>query len=196
MARCWPLRCGISVATSLLFGALPALETRRVDLRSSIAPGTRSVAGGSGRVRQWLIGAEVALTVVLLAAAGLLVRTVAHLESLPPGFDPANVMTAKASLDDARYHDAAKFHALLRQSLAAMQRIPGVENAAVALSVPYERGLNDGLKILDGNRAGFEYGSSEAWVTPGFFETLRIPDSQRARDPRQRYGDQRSQSPS
>ena len=166
---------GISVATSLLFGALPALETRRVDLRSSIASGTRSVVGGSGRVRQWLIGAEVALTVVLLAAAGLLVRTVAHLESLPPGFDPANVMTAKASLDDARYHDAAKFHTLLRQSLEAMHRIPGVESAAVALSVPYERGLNDGLKTLDGNRAGFEYGSSEAWVTPEFFETLRIP---------------------
>jgi predicted permease len=166
---------GISVVTSLLFGALPALETRRVDLRSSIAMGTRSVAGGSGRVRQWLIGAEVALTVVLLAGAGLLVRTLAHLESLPPGFDATNVMTAKASLDDARYQDAATFHALLRTSQASMQRIPGVDNAAVALSVPYERGLNDGLKILDGKRAGLEYGSSEAWVTPGFFETLRIP---------------------
>jgi predicted permease len=166
---------GISVVTSLLFGALPALETRRVDLRSSIAMGTRSVAGGSGRLRQWLIGAEVALTVVLLAGAGLLVRTVVHLESLPPGFDATNVMTAKASLDDARYQDAAKFHALLRTSVAAMQRIPGVESAAVALSVPYERGLNDGLRILDGKRAGTEDGSSEAWVTPGFFETLRIP---------------------
>jgi predicted permease len=166
---------GISVVTSLLFGALPALETRRVDLRSSIAAGTRSVAGGSGRLRQWLIGAEVALTMVLLAGAGLLVRTLAHLESLPPGFDATNVMTAKASLDDARYQDAAKFHALLRTSVAAMQRIPGVESAAVALSVPYERGLNDGIRILDGKLAGTEDGSSEAWVTPGFFETLRIP---------------------
>ena len=166
---------GAAVATSLLFGALPAFETRRVDLRSSIAAGTRSVAGGSGRVRQWLIGAEVALTVVLLAGAGLLVRTIMHLENLTPGFDPAGVMTAKASLDDALYRDAAGFHRLLRRSVAAMQRIPGVENAAVALSVPYERGLNDALKILDGKRAGFEYASSESWVTPGFFETLRIP---------------------
>jgi predicted permease len=166
---------GIAVVTSLLFGALPAMETRRVDLRSSIAAGTRSVAGGSGKVRQWLIGAEVALTVVLLAGAGLLVRTVAHLESLPPGFDPTNVMTGKASLDDARYHDAAKFHTLLRQSVASMQRIPGVESAAAALSAPYERGLNDGIKILDGKRAGTEDGSSESWVTPGFFEMLRIP---------------------
>jgi predicted permease len=166
---------GASIVTSLLFGVLPALETRRVDLRSSIASGTRSVAAGSNRVRQGLIGAEVALTVVLLAGAGLLIRTVAHLESLPPGFDATNVMTAKASLDDAPYRDAAKFQALLRASVASMQRIPGVQSAAVALSVPYERGLNDGLKILDGKRAGYEYGSSEAWVTPGFFETLRIP---------------------
>lgn len=166
---------GAAVVTSLLFGALPAFETRRVDLRSSIASGTRSVAGGSGRVRQWLIGTEVALTVVLLAGAGLLVRTVIHLEGLAPGFDPTSVMSAKASLDDARYRDAARFHGLLRQSVASLGRIYGVENAAAALSLPYERGLNDSLTILDGSRAGFSYGSSETWVTPGFFETLRIP---------------------
>ncbi|MGA8528926.1 MAG: ABC transporter permease [Acidobacteriaceae bacterium] len=166
---------GVSVLTSLLFGALPALETRRVDLRSSIAAGTRSVAGGSGRVRQGLIGAEVALTVVLLASAGLLIRTVVHLETLPPGFDAHNVMTAKASLDDARYQDSASFQRLVRESVVAMHRIPGVENAAVALSVPYERGLNDGLQVADGPRAGYEWGSSLDWVTPEFFAALRIP---------------------
>ena len=78
-----------TLLTSLLFGALPALETRRVDLRSSIAAGTRSVAGGSNLVRKGLIGAEVALTVVLLAGAGLLIRTLAHLESIPPGLRSA-----------------------------------------------------------------------------------------------------------
>ncbi|HLJ79629.1 MAG TPA: ABC transporter permease [Acidobacteriaceae bacterium] len=166
---------GAALLTSLLFGALPALETRRVDLRRSIAAGARTVSGGSGRVRQGLIAAEVALTVVLLAGAGLLVRTIVHLETLPAGFDANNVMTAKASLDDARYHDAAAFDRLLRESVSAMQRIPGVQHAAVALSVPYERGLNDGLRIVDGKRAGFKWGSSETWVTPQFFESLRIP---------------------
>ncbi len=166
---------GASLVTSLLFGALPALETRRVDLRSSIASGTRSVAGGSGRVRQGLIGAEVALTVVLLAGAGLLIRTVIHLETLPPGFDAQNVMTAKASLDDARFQNAESFQRLLRESVGAMQRIPGVEDAAVALSVPYERGLNDGLQVMDGPHAGYQWGSSLDWVTPEFFAALRIP---------------------
>jgi predicted permease len=163
-----------SLATSLMFGALPALTTRRVDLRSSMS-GSYSVAGGSGRLRQWLIGAEVALTVVLLAAAGLLVRTLIHLETLPPGFDAANVMTAKASLDDARYHDAAAFQGLMAKSVEAMRRIPGVEDAAVGLSAPYDRGLNDGITIMDGEQTSKRAGSSLSYVTPSYFSTLRIP---------------------
>ena len=90
----------LSLLTSVLFGMLPALATRKVDLRSSI--GTRGVIGaGSVRLRQGLIAGEVALTVVLLAAAGLLIRTLIHLETMPPGFNPTGVITAKASLDDA-----------------------------------------------------------------------------------------------
>ena len=166
---------GVSLLTSLLFGALPALETRRVDLRSSIASGTRSVAGGSGRVRQWLIGAEVALTVVLLAGAGLLVRTVAHFESMPAGFDAHNVMVAKASLDDARYRNAAAFLQLLRESTAAMERIPGVESAAVGLSAPYETFVNDYAQAFDGKRVGMGDAVSFSYVTPQYFSTLRIP---------------------
>lgn len=166
---------GTSVLTSLLFGALPALQTRRVDLRTALAVGSRTLSGGSSRLRQWLIGAEVAITLVLLAAAGLLVRTLVHLETLPPGFDTHNVMTAKASLDDVRYHNAGAFQRLLASSVASMRQIRGVEDAAVGLSVPYERGLNDGITILDGKNAGEEPGSSLAYVTPGYFSTLRIP---------------------
>ncbi|MBW4025947.1 MAG: ABC transporter permease [Acidobacteria bacterium] len=164
-----------SIGTSLLFGALPSLATRRVDIRTALASGSRNVAGQQGRLRQWLIGAEVALTVVLLAGAGLLVRTLIHLETLPPGFNPDNVMTAKASLDDARYHQAAAFQSLLTKSVADMRQIPGVRSAAVALSLPYERGLNDGIKFIDGPPAGTEEGISTVWVTPEYFDVLRIP---------------------
>jgi predicted permease len=164
-----------SLLTSLLFGALPALHTRRVDLRSAMASVSPSVARGSSRLRQALIAGEVALTVVLMAAAGLLLRSLVYLKTLPPGFDATNVMTAKASLDDARYREATSFHQLLEHSVAAMRLIPGVEEAAVGLSVPYERGLNDGLKILDGKFAGKEWGSSLAYITPGYFRALHIP---------------------
>jgi predicted permease len=174
-ARVLAFTFGASLITSLLFGALPALQTRRVDLRSSIAAGSKAVVGGSGRTRQWLIGAEVALTVILLAAAGLLIRTLVHLESLPSGFDPTDVMTAKVSLDDAHYRNAAAFQSLLQKSVAAMRQIPGVEDAAVGLSVPYERGLNWPITIKDGKRAGEGTGSSLAYITPDYFATLRIP---------------------
>jgi predicted permease len=164
-----------TVLTSLFFGALPALAARRIDLRTAIAANSNSVAGGSRRLRTVLISAEVALTVVLVAASGLLVRTLTHLETLPPGFDAHNVMTATASLDDARYHDKAAFLSLLDHSIVAMKRIPGVEDAAVGLSVPYQRGLNLPVRIDDGKNAGDVDASSTTYVTPGYFSTLKMP---------------------
>jgi len=164
----------VSVLTSVLFGMFPALAVRKVDLRSSMA--SRAIAGGERlRLRQTLIAGEVALTVVLLAASGLLIRTLIHLQTLPPGFNPAGVMTAKASLDDARFHDPAAFRKLLDESTAAMQRIPGVQNAAVGLSLPFERALNDGCQLSDGKEAGQQIVTGLVYVTPGYFDTLRIP---------------------
>jgi macrolide transport system ATP-binding/permease protein len=164
----------VSVITSVLFGMLPAFATRKVDLRSSMA--SRSVAGGDRlRLRQALIAGEVALTVVLLAGAGLLIRTLVHLQTLPPGFNAAGVMTAKASLDDGRYHDPAAFNKLLDSSILAMKQIPGVANAAVGLTLPYERTLNDSVTMHDGPEAGQQVQTDEVYVSPGYFDTLQIP---------------------
>jgi predicted permease len=162
-----------SLLTSVLFGMLPALATRKVDLRSSMAG--RSVAGaGSLRLRQTLIAGEVALTVVLLAACGLLVRTLVHLQTLPPGFNPNGVMVAKASLDDVRYHDAATFRKLLDEGTAAMRQIPGVQNAGIGLSLPYERVLNSQITFSNGKEAGRQDQTDELYVTPGYFDTLQM----------------------
>ena len=164
----------VSVLTSVLFGMLPALATRSVDLRSSMAD--RAVArAGSVLVRQTLIAGEVALTVVLLAGCGLLIRSLIHLETLPPGFNPNGVMVAKASLDDVRYHDPAAFRKLLDESTVAMRQIPGVQNAAVGLSLPYESILNGGVTLSDGKEAGQQGETDEAYVTPGYFDTLQMP---------------------
>ncbi len=164
----------VSVFTSLLFGMLPALATRRIDLRSAIA--SRSAAGTERlRLRQTLIAAEVALTVVLLAGSGLLMRTLLHLETLPPGFNPQSVMTAKASLNDARFSDPAKFHELMEESTTAMLRIPGVESAAAGLTLPFERTMNNLVTLADGREAGEEAGTDEVYVTPGYFHVLQIP---------------------
>jgi predicted permease len=155
----------------LLFGMLPALAVFRMDPASVL--GQRTIAGARGsRARQMLIAAEVALTVVLLAGSGLLIRSLVHLETLPPGFDAHGVLTAKASLDQVDYRDPARFSTLMRESVAAMQRIPGVTNAAVGLSLPYQRGLNNGIMIKNGKEAGQDVMTSEIYITPGYFDTL------------------------
>ena len=163
----------VSVLTSVLFGMLPALLTSRVDLRSSMT--SRGVgAGPSLHLRQALIAGEVALTVVLLAGSGLLIRTLIYLETLPPGFNPEGVMTAKASLDDARYQDPAVFRRLMIDSVAAMRRIPGVQAAGVGLTLPFERTLNGGVVLHDGPRSGKMVGSDMVYATPGFIEALQM----------------------
>ena len=164
----------VSVLTSVLFGMFPALVVRRVDLRSSM-DGRGAVRAGGIRTRQSLIVGEVALTVVLLSGSGLLIRSLIHLETLPPGFNPTGVMVAKASLDDVRYHDPVAFRRLLDESTAAMRQIPGVVNAAVGLSLPYEGTLNDGVWIRDGKEAGAQAGTDLIYVTPGYFEVLQMP---------------------
>jgi predicted permease len=164
----------LSLLTSILFGMFPALAVRKVDLRSSIAQ--RTVAEfGSLRLRQALIAGEVALTVLLLAASGLVVRMLVHLESLAPNFSPNGVMIAKASLDDVRYHDPATFRKLLDESIRAIEQIPGVQTPAVGLTVPYETALNDGVTLTDGKQTGQQVATDVNYVTPGYFEALRIP---------------------
>jgi macrolide transport system ATP-binding/permease protein len=176
-ARVLLFTAAAGIAASLFFGLLPALSARRIDVQSVLASGgSRSVAQAGGtRTRYALIVGEVALTVVLLTVAGLLIRTLVYLRTLPPGFNPENVVVAKASLDDARYNDRAAFLKLLDQSTAAMQNIPGVESAAVGLSVPYERALNYAVNVADGPQSGQQDITNLVYVTPGYFDTLQIP---------------------
>jgi predicted permease len=161
----------ISIGTSLLFGMLPALAVFRMD--PAMVLGQRTVAGTRGRrARQLLIVVEVALTVVLLAGSGLLIRSLIHLQMLPPGFDAHGVLTAQTSLDQADYHDPARFTKLMQESVAAMQRIPGVMQAAVGLSLPYQRGLNNEVTVKDGKQAGQQAMTSEIYITPAYFDAL------------------------
>jgi predicted permease len=164
----------ISLLTSVFFGMLPALATRKLDLRSALASRT-AIGGDRLRMRQALIVSEVALTVVLLAASGLLIRTLIHLQTLPAGFNSAGVTTARASLDDARYYDPAASRKLLDESSAAMRQIPGVQHAAVGLSLPYERALTVGLTLSEGKEAGQHAMTEEVYITPDYFETLQVP---------------------
>jgi predicted permease len=168
----------LSLLVSLAAGLFPAIEAGAVDLRNAL-----SEAGGrgvSGRRKRWsrrlLVSGEIALAVMLLIGAGLLVRTVAHLYQLRPGFEPAHVITASFSLQDARYSDAARINRLFDAGLSRIRALPGVESAGASLTLPYQNGLNTGVKRVDGPQKDTDWNlTNYDYVTPGFLETLRVP---------------------
>jgi len=166
----------ITLSACLLFGLYPAWQATRMDIRSALAEaGGRGVAGGRSRwPRLVLVVAEVTLSVALLIAAGLLVRTFAYLRDLRPGFDPRGVVTATLSLQDARYQTSTQVNRLFDQSLERIRELPGVESAAVALALPYERGINNGFGF-PGDAPGSFHMAVTFYVTPDYFRTLRIP---------------------
>ena len=133
----------LSLLTSVLFGMLPALATRRFDLRSAIA--SRAATGGDHlHLRQALIVSEVALTVVLLAASGLLIRTLIHLQDVAPGIRPNRSNDREGVPRRRAFPRSGSLPKALGESTSAMRQIPGVQHAAVGLSLPYERSLNTG----------------------------------------------------
>ena len=161
----------VSFATSVAFGLLPAFQASRVDLRAAM--GVTSVAATAHRwPRRLMVGAEVALGVVLLVGAGLLLKTFDRLMHQRPGFDSTHVMSATLSLQDARYATAERVNQLFDRSLEGMRGTPGVENAAVALTLPYERALNMGGRFVGGKTIPI---LNLTYVTSGYFDTLRIP---------------------
>ena len=176
-ARVLSVTLGLTMLTAILFGLVPAIQATRVDVQAALASGgTRSVAGGAkGWPRRLLVVAEVALGVVLLVGGGLLIRTFLYLETLPVGFDPANVVAVSASLEDARYARHEDIEPLFARSLERLRAMPGVESAAISLGLPYERILNMGAQIPSGPTPnGFVF-STAIYVSPGYFETLHLP---------------------
>lgn len=167
----------ISLLTSVVFGLAPAIQASRLDVQRALAEGgTRGVTGGTRHwLRRSLIVGEVALGVALLVTAGLLLRTFVNLRSLNPGFDTRNLVTASASMQDARYATAERVNRLIDDTLRHLERAPGVESAAVSLGVPYERLLNLGFRIIGPPASMRNTIANVSYVTPRFFDTLRIP---------------------
>jgi predicted permease len=175
-ARVIVMMGAFSLATSVIFGLVPAWQASRIDVqRGLIDGGSRGIAGGARHwVRRSLVVVQVALGVVLLVAAGLLIRTFAGLYRLNPGFDVNGVTTASVSLQDARYTDPVAINQLFDRSVAALAATPGVSSAAVTLELPYTRLLNMGVQFSDGALNGSGRMANLSYVTAGFTNTFGI----------------------
>ncbi len=169
----------ISIGTGILFGLVPALHASRTDLNSTLKEtGSRAGSGlRQNKARSVLVIAEMALAVLLLAGAGLLIRTFAALHSVAPGFDPHNVLTMDTSLSGGKYDRTEAIALLSRDVLERIHAIPGVESAAASSYLPLEGGLGLGFRI-EGRplTEGRDHGGA-AWnyVTWRFFDVFKIP---------------------
>jgi predicted permease len=167
----------LTMAATLLAGLWPALAARRTDLRDGLHTTGRGSTGAIPRVMRTLVGTQVAMAVTLLVVAGLATRTLHALESLEPGFEMDNVLTASVTLPEARpLASAAQWFA---GAVAHARRLPGVTTAGAASRLPFAGSRwnpNQQLEIEGRNPAGEPAPFAIDYVvTPGYLESLRVP---------------------
>lgn len=169
----------VAVGSAVAFGLLPALQAARTDLVEDLKNGARSSAGG-GRawsLRNVLVVAQVAVSVVFLAAAGLLGRGLLAAGAIDPGFAPERVAALGLNLGMNGY-DRAGADAFLRTLRERAAALPGIAQAAVATRVPFDVNLHDASIFPDTIEPGEEHPGitlDVTWVDPEYFETLGVP---------------------
>jgi len=121
---------GIAVLAGAIFGLAPALRTARPDVAGTLKEGGRGSSGARHRTQNVFVVIEMALSLVLLIGAGLMIRTLAALGKVDPGFNPRNALTFSLGLSPARTSTPEKIRAALRDATASFASVPGVEAAS------------------------------------------------------------------
>jgi putative ABC transport system permease protein len=169
---------GVSLLTALIAGIVPAWRTSRADLTEALKQGGRSITTGGHRLRKALVVLEVTLSVALLVALSLLVRSFSNLLDVHPGFDPDQVLVAEFSLPTAVYDTDERARSFFVEFLKRARALPGVTMAGLVDALPLG---NSGLtgQLLIGDRplpeSGEQLTTAKRVVSPGYFETMRIP---------------------
>jgi putative ABC transport system permease protein len=168
----------LSALTGILCGLAPALGVTQINLVGSLKEGARGTIGGMRKkLRGALVVAEVALAFILLAGAGLLIRSFFRMQHADMGFDSTNVLTAQLPLSDKRFPDPVRLNQHVRQILANLQALPGVRDVAFASALPL-RGWGYGMPfqlagqppVDPANRPGCFF----KMITPSYFLSLGI----------------------
>jgi putative ABC transport system permease protein len=171
---------GVSLLTGVLFGLGPALQSGTSELVGALKEGGRGAGVGRSRhrTRAVLTVAEVALAVVLLAGAGLLLRSFEKLTSVDPGFDPTHVLTGRVAFGaSSKYLNNESRQAAFDALLERVRAIPGVESATIGGDLPTETSWQTGVvfEAIPEPDATKRPMLNAAVVDPTYFETLRIP---------------------
>ncbi len=173
----------VSILTGILFGLAPVVSAFRLSLNDSLKQGGAQGSAGRKVVRpqQVLMTLELAMALVLLIGAGLLARSFVRLVTIPPGFDSHGVITTRIVLPAKTYLNGDQQRAFYSQLLERIQSLPGVSSSGAAAALPLNGFVRfsgaiqvEGHSVTQATPGNF-WKIAQNMVSPGYFETLRIP---------------------
>jgi predicted permease len=171
--------CAASLLSALVFGAVPAVQVARVDPQENLnaGRGTGAVSRAHHYFRDSLVVGQLALSLVLLAGAGIFLHSLAKMQDVNVGFQPHGLLTAATALPQRSYDTPAKQIAFVRATLERLQNSPGVVSAAAAVPLPFS-GVSGSASFEIEGRAALPgdpgpHGDIRI-VSPGYFETMGI----------------------
>jgi predicted permease len=185
-ARALAVTAGVSLAIAFVFGLLPTLQARRLDLQGALREDAgRGVAGGRShrRLRSSLVVAELAMATTLMVGAGLLIRSLWQLQSVDPGFTATGVLKAEFQLPASRYPqnfalfpnwaERKRFYTEVERRLVSQ---PGVVSVALAAANPLDAGFTSSIRVVGREaEAGSWPEPSIRTISAGYFTTLDVP---------------------
>lgn len=178
--RVLAMSLGITIATAVMFGLTPALRAARIDLAATFRDGDRASSEGRGRarLRDVLVASEFTLALVLLVGAGLMIRTVAALQRVDPGWNPRGVLTMMVSTSGTPGADPARHAQFYVDALARVKAVPGVADASFINHLPIAGDLWGFSFRVEGRAVpapGEWPHAAYRVVFPGYFSTMRLP---------------------
>jgi predicted permease len=174
----------VSVISGVLFGMVPVLRLRQPDLHTSLRSGGRRASAGGAlwargqSARRLLIVGELALSIVLLVAAGLLMRSFAQLQLVPPGFNPSNTLTLELTLTGRKYAEVPSVFETYRLLWERLERLPGVSAAGGVSALPLSQMMAWGPITVEGRTPlpGEAFINADQRIVSGrYFEAMEIP---------------------
>ena len=179
--RVFAFTFAVTILAGVLFGLFPALQTSRPNLNETLKDSGRRGAETSGRNRvgSLLIVSEIALSFILLAGAGLLIKSFLHLREINPGFNPDHILTMRVTLPPGKYAQGEPRAQIYKQLIESVRATPGVQSAGLVLSLPLGGdSFNVGRGVIREGRPMTPDEQTNAQhlpVSPDYFQTLQIP---------------------
>lgn len=169
----------VTFVSGLFFSLTPAIRLLRLDPQAFLKEGTRGTTQGS-RAQGLFVVLQMAMSVLLLTAAALLLRSFGALQSVDPGFEPQGLMTMRVSLSESKYPGSVERSQFAEQMLVRLDSLPAVRSAALTTALPIvdrDVDVSAGFSVEGRIPAteGSEYQATIRYVSPGYFSTMGIP---------------------